>query len=543
MAELYSPTRVTEYGERNGLLSGVAFDLTTCDEDGSPWDFRLPQQRQKAAAKIQEMRPELLVGSPMCGPFSNLQNFNRKTPEAEAALREKEEEGEQHLEFCAEQYEAQMDRGGYFLHEHPSTARSWKRPCIERTAARDDVFLVKADLCRYGLMSKDEWGEGPSRKTTSFLTNSEEMANELSLRCTNDSQAIGVWKEYRRNVKRAGGRRTAGPLHFPVVRRVILDVKNMVVLQDLKDAQNAPKDLWRFEIPKRCKEVQMIFYYVKKGHTYHRHVPLTDGRAKQAQVYPEGLVRSIVQGLLRQLKKPVAYACGVTMGPVNQENDIDFKLFDETADADWDTFVDRGKPLKTALVEAARAEELTSQSGMVFGIWFLLRSVGTELEQHPLDRGGSTSTRAMRSRRLTDHDWSSSRSDTLVLKPFLRQHPHWRASDFYCHFSDQATRDGKSCSLTSGVPIGLQRSFDWCTSGYPQMFVALIFVACSTKRCMGVAMQLNVGKQKLQISLHQWALHLGLDHQFYLSIWFVTFELQSMVMTLLHWDRKPAFSG
>ena len=370
MAELYSPPRVTEYGERNGLLSGVAFDLTTCDEDGSPWDFLLPQQRQKAAAKIQEMRPELLVGSPMCGPFSNLQNFNRKTPEAEAALREKEEEGEQHLEFCAEQYEAQMDRGGYFLHEHPSTARSWKRPCIERTAARDDVFLVKADLCRYGLMSKDEWGEGPSRKTTSFLTNSEEMANELSLRCTNDSQAIGVWKEYRRNVKRAGGRRTAGPLHFPVVRRVILDVKNMVVLQDLKDAQNAPKDLWRFEIPKRCKEVQMIFYYVKKGYTYHRHVPLTDGRAKQAQVYPEGLVRSIVQGLLRQLKKPVAYACGVTMGPVNQENDIDFKLFDETTDADWDTFVDRGKPLKTALVEAARAEELDFAKR--YGVWDLV---------------------------------------------------------------------------------------------------------------------------------------------------------------------------
>jgi hypothetical protein len=75
------------------------------------------------------------------------------------------------------------------------------------------------------------------------------------------------------------------------------------------------------------------------------------------------------------------------------------------------------------------------------------------------------------------------------------------------------------------------------------MFVALIFVAGSTKRCMGVVMQLNVGKQKLQISLHQWALHLGLDHQFYLSVWFVTFELQSMVMTLLHWDRKPAFSG
>lgn len=100
-------------------------------------------------------------------------------------------------------------------------------------------------------------------------------------------------------------------------------------------------------------------------------------------MYPEGLVRSIVQGLLRQLKKPVAYACGVTMGPVSQENDIDFKLFDETTDADWDTFVERGKPLKTALVEAARAEELDFAKR--YGVWDLvpiLRSVGTELEQH-----------------------------------------------------------------------------------------------------------------------------------------------------------------
>ena len=80
-------------------------------------------------------------------------------------MQEKEKEGEEHLEFCAEQYEAQMARGGHFLHEHPSTARSWKRPCMQRLASRDDVYLVKADPCRYGLMSKYEWGEGPSRKT------------------------------------------------------------------------------------------------------------------------------------------------------------------------------------------------------------------------------------------------------------------------------------------------------------------------------------------------------------------------------------------
>ena len=36
VAELYSRPRVTEYGQRKGLLTGVAFDLNTNDEDGNP---------------------------------------------------------------------------------------------------------------------------------------------------------------------------------------------------------------------------------------------------------------------------------------------------------------------------------------------------------------------------------------------------------------------------------------------------------------------------------------------------------------------------
>eukprot|EP00435_Cladocopium_sp_Y103_P049982 s1685_g15.t1 len=164
VAELYSPPRVVEYGERKGLLSGVAFDLVTNDEDGNPWDFRDSGQREKAAAKIEDMRPALVVGSPMCGPYSNLQNLNRKTPEAEQILMEKQADGDQHLEFCAEQYERQMDRGGFFLHEHPRDASSWTRPSIERIKNRDDVYLVTGDLCRYGLVSEDEHGEGFSKK-------------------------------------------------------------------------------------------------------------------------------------------------------------------------------------------------------------------------------------------------------------------------------------------------------------------------------------------------------------------------------------------
>ena len=49
-----------------------------------------------------------------------------------------------------------------------------------------------------------------------------------------------------------------------------------------------------------------MFHYVKPGYSWHRHVPLIDGRAKQAEIYPEGLVRAIIDGLLKQLKKTEA---------------------------------------------------------------------------------------------------------------------------------------------------------------------------------------------------------------------------------------------
>ena len=78
---------------------------------------------------------------------------------------------------------------------------------------------------------------------------------------------------------------------------------------------------WRFPIPSHCKEIQTIYYYLKDGFTWHRHVPLTDGRVKDAQVYPEGLVRAIVQSLLRQLRKSKPAIMAMTVGPI-QENEL-----------------------------------------------------------------------------------------------------------------------------------------------------------------------------------------------------------------------------
>lgn len=64
--------------------------------------------------------------------------------------------------------------------------------------------------------------------------------------------------------------------------------------------------------------------------------------------------------------------CGVSVGPVNQENDIDFSLFKNSNEDDRRTFVDEvsGKPLNTAMVEKAGEEELSFAER--YNVWTLV---------------------------------------------------------------------------------------------------------------------------------------------------------------------------
>ena len=78
VSEIYSPPRVTALAKQYGLKEGFALDLSVCDEDGNPWDFDVPEMRERAKALVREMKPSLLIGSPMCTAFSVLQFLNRE---------------------------------------------------------------------------------------------------------------------------------------------------------------------------------------------------------------------------------------------------------------------------------------------------------------------------------------------------------------------------------------------------------------------------------------------------------------------------------
>ena len=67
-----------------------------------------------------EEKPTLLIGSPMCTAFSQLQRLNAKGAHSAEKLRR----AIKHMEFVPRLYRMQIDGGRLFPHEHPATASS-----------------------------------------------------------------------------------------------------------------------------------------------------------------------------------------------------------------------------------------------------------------------------------------------------------------------------------------------------------------------------------------------------------------------------------
>ena len=181
IAEVYSPPRITEMARRLGLRGGWALDLTETDpEDGKPWDLSDPNKRARAKRLVNETKPFMVIASPMCGPFSALQEvFNYpKLPEAE--VKEKLKSAIEHLKFAAELCVMQWEAGRFFLLEHPACAFSWSTQVMQTLIALAGAYLVKFDFCMVGMETTDADGNAaPAKKRTAVVTNSSAIATVL----------------------------------------------------------------------------------------------------------------------------------------------------------------------------------------------------------------------------------------------------------------------------------------------------------------------------------------------------------------------------
>ena len=97
-------------------------DLTT------GWDFNKEEDRLRAEKLIDEQEPLVLIGSPPCVAFSQLQSL---IPDSQRKAKQLAE-GIRHMEFMAKLYKKQVEAGRLFLHENPAHAKSWALPCIKK---------------------------------------------------------------------------------------------------------------------------------------------------------------------------------------------------------------------------------------------------------------------------------------------------------------------------------------------------------------------------------------------------------------------------
>lgn len=184
VAEVYSPPRVTRAATMLpslGIEPGAALDITTCDEHGKPWDFSDATTRSKAERLIDDMKPDLLVGSPECVAFSPWQRLNRLRSRDPDKYRRMREDGVTHLKFVCHLYAKQVKAGRYFLHEHPAQADSWTESCIQDILGLEGVDSIVMHQCQLGQC--DETGR-PVKKPTRWMSNSSCILNRLNLQCT-----------------------------------------------------------------------------------------------------------------------------------------------------------------------------------------------------------------------------------------------------------------------------------------------------------------------------------------------------------------------
>ena len=131
---------------RNLNITGLsALDLRTQKPNGDPWDVSKRSDRRQAYRLIRDLRPDWVIGSPPCTPFSQPQSLNPDTPES----RRKWKEGVEHMKFVIKLYRKQIDGGRAFLHEHPAHAKSWGLKEVQEMAKTSGVDVKIADQCMY----------------------------------------------------------------------------------------------------------------------------------------------------------------------------------------------------------------------------------------------------------------------------------------------------------------------------------------------------------------------------------------------------------
>ena len=153
---------------------------TRCATTGRTWDLLDPTDQAKARRMLQKDKPELLVASPPCTHFSNLQNLNKKEWK-----REERDKAIAMVDYAVEMCVLQHRAGRKFVFEHPSTSRAWSLPSLHKLAMLEGMYAVDFDQCMFGQAVVGSGGKrGLAKKRTMIYTNSSVIDKLMDKQCS-----------------------------------------------------------------------------------------------------------------------------------------------------------------------------------------------------------------------------------------------------------------------------------------------------------------------------------------------------------------------
>ena len=160
---MYSPPRIAPKARGEQTAPGISFDLKT------GWDLTDGKQVQEMWRKLEEEDPIIVILSPPCTAFSQLQEWNFRKMSLEKAVAVVKI-GVYHLNLAAKIY---------VVFEQPKTARSWLEPPMQRLLQLGFI-RENCDMCEYGLKVD---GNGLNKKPTGIMTNPPCIPQKLSRKC------------------------------------------------------------------------------------------------------------------------------------------------------------------------------------------------------------------------------------------------------------------------------------------------------------------------------------------------------------------------
>ena len=113
------------------------------------WDLNRPEVRTQAREYLREVDPDFVVLAPPCGPWSQIQLINQRTPSQVLELQQKRDQARELLVFVEEGAHCQHSRGRAVVVENPKSSLIWKQAPLQSALGLPGMAAAVVDMCVY----------------------------------------------------------------------------------------------------------------------------------------------------------------------------------------------------------------------------------------------------------------------------------------------------------------------------------------------------------------------------------------------------------